>query len=272
MKSQEISSRPTGDITQPPFSEVLFELRNVSKNFGAIEALRNVNLCINKGERVAVVGPSGAGKTSLLNLLNGSIFPSQGELRIFGENVSTINNRRLRQLQNKIGTVYQQFHLVDSLKVIHNVNAGHLGRWSFLKAASSLVWPQEVDKAIHVLTQVGIPEKIYERTDSLSGGQQQRVALARLLIQDPDVILADEPISSVDPERGREIMNLLLHLSKRTGRTLITSLHAIEFAFSHFERLVGLRNGRILFDAPAYQVSSKMVDELYLIEEDNIGK
>ena len=235
-------------------------------------ALKDINLNIHKGERVALVGPSGAGKTSLLNLLNGSIFPSQGKLRIFGQDVSTIDHQELRQLQNKIGTVYQQFQLVDSLRVVHNVNAGHLGRWKFLKSALSLVWPQEVDKAIHALTQVGIPEKIYERTGSLSGGQQQRVALARILIQDPEVILADEPVSSVDPERSREIMNLLLHLSQRYERTLITSLHAIEFAFSHFERLIGLRHGRILFDAPPNHISSKMVETLYMIEENQLGK
>ncbi len=235
-------------------------------------ALKDINLHIHKGERVALVGPSGAGKTSLLNLLNGSIFPSQGELRIFGQDVSTIDHQELRHLQNKIGTVYQQFQLVDSLRVIHNVNAGHLGRWKFLKSALSLVWPQEVDKAIHALTQVGIPEKIYERTGSLSGGQQQRVALARILIQDPEVILADEPVSSVDPERSREIMNLLLHLSQRYEKTLITSLHAIEFAFSHFERLIGLRHGQILFDAPPNHISSKMVETLYMIEENQLGK
>jgi len=272
VKPQEIPLRPSWDSTPPLSPGVLFELSEVSKNYESIQALRNINLRIKKGERVALVGPSGAGKTSLLNLLNGSIFPSQGDLRIFGQNVSTISNRELRKLQNKIGTVYQQFHLVDSLRVIHNLNAGNLGRWTFIKAASSLVWPREVDKAIQALTQVGIPEKIYERTDSLSGGQQQRAALARILIQDPEVILADEPVSSVDPERGREIMNLLLRLSQRQGRTLITSLHAIEFAFSHFERLIGLRHGRILFDAPPKQVSSKMVETLYMIEEKQLGK
>lgn len=272
MKSQEIplNSAEESTVSSPP--TVFFELKNVSRYFGEVRAVRNINLRIYKGERVVLIGPSGAGKSSLLNLLNGSIFPSDGELRIFGEDVFKINNRKLKRIQSKIGTVYQQFHLVDRLQVIHNVNAGNLGRWSFLKAASSLLWPQEVEKANQALTQVGIPEKIYERTDNLSGGQQQRVALARLLVQDPEVILADEPISNVDPERSREIMNLLLRLSQHYGRTLITSLHTIEYAFSHFERLIGLRHGQILFDAPANQVTSKMVDALYTIEEEPIGR
>ncbi|MEW6495882.1 MAG: ATP-binding cassette domain-containing protein, partial [Cyanobacteriota bacterium] len=169
----------------------------------------------------------------------------------------------LRQVQRQIGTVYQQFHLVDNLRVIHNVNAGHLGRWSLCKAALSLLWPLEVETAAKALAQVGIPEKLYERTDRLSGGQQQRVAIARVLVQNPTAILADEPISSLDPERSREVMDLLRQLSQETGKTLVTSLHAIEFARSHCDRIIGLRQGRILFDTPAQSLSDPMIKELY---------
>jgi phosphonate transport system ATP-binding protein len=169
----------------------------------------------------------------------------------------------LRQVQRQIGTVYQQFHLVDNLRVIHNVNAGHLGRWSFLKAATSLLVPMDIETAFKALAQVGISEKLYERTDKLSGGQQQRVAIARVLVQNPTAILADEPISSLDPERSREIMDLLRQLSQDTGKTLVTSLHAIEFARSHYQRIIGLRQGRILFDTPAEALSDSMIEELY---------
>ena len=172
--------------------------------------------------------------------------------------------RQRRQVQQQIGTVYQQLHLVDSLRVIHNVNAGHLGRWSFLKAAVSLIYPLEVETAVRALKQVGIPEKLYARTDRLSGGQQQRVALARVLVQDPVAILADEPISSLDPQLSREIMNLLRNLSDRGGKTLVVSLHSLQFARSHCDRLVGLRQGRIVFDAPTETVSPEMIEELYV--------
>jgi phosphonate transport system ATP-binding protein len=168
-----------------------------------------------------------------------------------------------RHVQWQIGTIYQQFHLVNNLRVIHNINAGHLGNWSLLKAAISLIYPLEVETAARALKQVGIPEKLFERTDSLSGGQQQRVAIARVLVQNPTAILADEPISSLDPERSREIMDLLRQLSQDTGKTLVSSLHAIEFARSHYQRLIGLKAGRVLFDTPAEVLTEAMIEELY---------
>ncbi len=241
----------------------IFQLKNVSKQFGCFQSLTDINLQINAGDRIALVGSSGAGKSTLLSLLNGTLQPSSGEVWVLGRNLAQLRPKSLRQVQRQIGTIYQQFHLVDNLRVIHNVNAGHLGRWSFPKSALSLVWPLEVETAVKALAQVGIPEKLYERTDRLSGGQQQRVAIARVLVQDPTAILADEPISSLDPERSREIMDLLRQLSQETGKTLVTSLHAIEFARSHCDRIIGLRHGRILFDAPAVALSPEMIETLY---------
>lgn len=246
-------------------SEPIFELRNVSQRFGALPALSDINLRIIAGERVALAGPSGAGKSTLIKLLNGTLLPTAGEVWALGHNLADLSPRALRRVQRQIGTVYQQFHLVDSLRVIHNVNAGHLGRWSFLKSVLSLVWPLEVESAAQALAQVGIPEKIYARTDQLSGGEQQRVAIARVLLQQPRAILADEPVASLDPERGREIMDLLRRLSQETRKTLVASLHQVDFARSHCERFVGLRQGRMLFDAPANAVTPDMVAALYRI-------
>ena len=249
----------------------IFELENVSKQFGTLPALSNVNLRIYSGERIALVGPSGAGKSTLINLLNGSLLPGQGTVRVLSQDLAHLTPHELRRVQRQVGTIYQQFHLVDNLRVIHNVNAGHLGKWSFPRAAFSLLWPQNVELAAQALTQVGIPEKLYERTDRLSGGQQQRVALARVLVQDPVAILADEPISNVDPERSRGIMDILRKLSAETGKTLVVSLHAIEFAYSHFQRIIGLRQGRILFDSPPAQVTPEMVEEMYKLEDEPVG-
>lgn len=245
----------------------IFELDNVTVRFGQFQALTDVSLRLDAGERVALVGPSGAGKSTLIGLLNGTHLPSEGTVRVLGENLAELNPRALRRIQRQIGTIYQQFHLIDSLRVVHNVNAGHLGRWSFFKAALSLIWPLEVETAAQALAQVGIPEKLYERTSTLSGGQQQRVALARVLVQNPVAILADEPVSNLDPERSREIMDLLSDLSSSTGKTLLVSLHAIEFAFTHCRRIVGLRHGRVVFDSPASSVTPEMVAALYKIEE-----
>lgn len=255
-----MDSNLSGEISS---SVPIFELKNVTQQFGRFQSLVDINLQIQAGDRVALVGSSGAGKSTLISLLNGTLLPTQGEVWVLGRNLAQLRPKVLRQVQRQIGTVYQQFHLVDNLRVIHNVNAGHLGRWSFLKAAASLLVPMDVETAFTALAQVGIPEKLYERTDKLSGGQQQRVAIARVLVQNPTAILADEPISSLDPERSREIMDLLRQLSQDTGKTLVTSLHAIEFARSHYQRIIGLRQGRILFDTPAEALSDSMIEELY---------
>ena len=245
----------------------VFELRGVTVRYGAFAALSKVSLRIEAGERVALIGPSGAGKSTLLSLLNGSLAPTEGEVRLLGQDPTRLSTRALRRLQRQIGTVYQQFHLVPNLSVIHNVNAGHLGRWSLLQAVVSLIVPLERSRAARALAEVGIADKLYARTDTLSGGQQQRVAIARVLVQDPVAILADEPISSVDPERSREIMTLLRELCDRFDKTLVVSLHAIEYAYSHCERMIGLRAGQVVFDLPAAQVSPQMVEALYRIRD-----
>lgn len=241
----------------------LFELKQVSHQFSNFQALKHINLRILPGDRVALVGSSGAGKSTLIRLLNGTLRPTEGEVWALGRNLNLLKPARLRQVQRQIGTVYQQFHLVDNLRVIHNVNAGHLGRWSLFKALLSLLLPLEVKTATQALTQVGIAEKLYAVTRDLSGGQQQRVALARVLVQNPLAILADEPIASLDPNLSREIMDLLRDLCQQSGRTLVVSLHDVGFAQSHCDRIIGLRQGAIIFDCPSEQVSGDMLADLY---------
>jgi phosphonate transport system ATP-binding protein len=243
--------------------EPLLELRGVGQRFGQDVALSAIDLQICAGERVALVGSSGAGKSTLIRLFNGTLLPSEGEVWVLGRSLSRLSGGQLRRVQRQIGTIYQQFQLVDTLAVVHNVNAGHLGRWSFFKALLSLIYPLEVETALRALERVGIPEKLYDRTDRLSGGQQQRVALARVLVQDPLLILADEPVSSLDPERSREMMGLLRDLVEAAGKTLVVSLHSIELARQYCDRIVGLRDGKILFDAPPSAVSDALIDELY---------
>ena len=245
----------------------IFDLRHVTHQFGQVAALNAVTFQVYPGERVALVGSSGAGKSTLIRVLNGTLLATEGEVWALGHNFQQLSTRKLRQVQRQIGTVYQQFHLIDNFPVIHNVNAGHLGRWSVWKAALSLLYPLEVETAAKALHRVGIPEKLYTRTDRLSGGQQQRVAIARVLIQDPMVILADEPVASLDPELSRDIMDLLRDLVQESGKTLVVSLHSIELARSHCDRMIGLRQGSIVFDAPSHQVSDAMIAELYRIDQ-----
>ena len=186
-------------------------------------------------------------------------------MRVCGVALQELRGRALRRLRARIGTIHQQLHLVDRLRVVHNVNAGRLGRWSRRRAWWSLLRPQGVEEVAQALERVGIGDKLEERTDRLSGGEQQRVALARVLVQDPAVVLADEPVSSLDPARGREVLELLCTVAATPQRALLVSLHAPELATGFCDRVVGLRAGRVVFDVPAGQVTAAMTAELYRI-------
>lgn len=250
---------------------VALTLENVSQLYGAAgaaqAALQNVDVRIAAGEQVALIGPSGAGKSTLLGLLNGTLAPTQGRVEVLGAELGKLRPKARRAVQKRVGTVFQQHLLVENLRVLHNVNAGHLGRWSLFKALFSLLlWPQEVERAQHCLAQVGIGETLWMRTGHLSVGQQQRVALARVLVQDPDVILADEPVSSLDPERARDVLHLLAALCRQSGKTLVVSLHQVDLARRHFERVIGLRAGRIVFDGPPAELSPALLAALYHME------
>ncbi len=238
-------------------------LTGISHHFGRTTALQGISLTIYPGERVALLGPSGAGKSTLLHVLNGTILPTTGQVNVLGRSLHHLSSRQLRQVQRRLGRVHQHHDLVANLAVIHNVNAGHLGRWSGPKAALSLVWPQAVETAAAALAQVGLLDKLYARTDRLSGGEQQRVAIARMLVQDPLVVLADEPIASLDPARAHDLMALLRDWCEQADKTLVVSLHEVAFAQRYCDRLIGLRQGQLVFDAPVDQVSDSMLQGLY---------
>ena len=242
----------------------MFELESVRKVFadGPV-AVDGISLAIGRGEHVAFIGPSGAGKTTLFRLLNLTLRPTSGILRLDGVDVASMSDAELRQARRRIGTIYQQHNLVGRLRVVHNVLAGNLGRWSALEAVASLVRPREVEGARRALAQVGIPEKLYAPTDALSGGQQQRVAIARVLVQAPDIILADEPVSSVDPSLAASIVTLLRDLSVESRKTLVLNLHSVELALASFPRIVGIRNGQVLFDLSPDKISADLLSELY---------
>jgi len=241
-----------------------YVLERVRKIFGRRQAaLDGIDLRIQKGERVALIGPSGAGKTTLFRLLNFTLRPSSGKLWIEGTDIESLHGRRLRQARCRIGTVYQQHNLVPRLKVVHNVLAGGLGRSSTLRSLWSLLSPSDIGLAHRALAEVGIPDKIFERTDELSGGQQQRVAIARVLVQNPEVILADEPVSSVDPSLATAIVRLLIDISRDTQKTLLMSLHSVDLALAYFSRVVGIKDGTTAFDLSPAKISEEMLEDLY---------
>jgi phosphonate transport system ATP-binding protein len=248
----------------------VYELDGVRKVFGAGDvALDDVSLAVGRGEHVAFIGPSGSGKTTLFRILNLTLRPTAGYLRLDGRDVAGFSDAALRAARTRIGTIYQQHNLVGRLRVVHNVLAGHLGRWSTAGALASLVRPRDVDGALRALEHVGIPEKLWARTDELSGGQQQRVAIARVLVQAPDVILADEPVSSVDPSLAMTIVTLLCDLSHTSRKTLLVNLHSVELALGYFPRIVGIRAGRVQFDLAPDRVTPELLEQLYAGSRDD---
>ncbi|KOX34848.1 ABC transporter ATP-binding protein [Saccharothrix sp. NRRL B-16348] len=246
----------------------VFELRRASVRLGGVDVLSDIDLEIEAGERVALIGPSGAGKTSLIRLLNGTVAATGGRVRALGCDYRVASTRKIRAARRRIGTVHQHFDLVAQLRAVHNVNAGRLGAWPFWKAALSLARPFEVASAEAALRRVGIGDKLRERTGDLSGGEQQRVAIARVLVQEPRVILADEPIASLDPARGREVVDLLFAISDETRTTLVASLHDLDIALGRFDRVVGLRSGRVVVDTSTADVRAADVAELFRTDRD----
>lgn len=247
-------------MSDPP----AIELRSVKVERDGIVALDGIDLAIPRGQRVAVVGPSGAGKTTLLGVCNGTLRPTSGSATVLGADLHRHHQNHQRDVRSRIGTVHQQLALVASMRVIHNVNAGRLGRWTRRRALWSLVRPRGRREVEAALGDVGLdPSMSRARTDTLSVGQQQRVAIARLLVQEPELILADEPVSSLDPARAADVLGLLSRLAGDHDRTLLVSLHAYDLALAHFDRIVGLRDGVIRFDCAPSEISPAETADLY---------
>ncbi len=246
----------------------LVELRDVVVDHGDVRALDGVDLAVDPGERVALLGPSGAGKTTLLRAVAGAVAPTAGVVRTLGREVHRLTGRRGRAVRARIGTVHQDLALVGVRPVRAEVEAGNLGRWSTATALRALVAPVDRERVAAALAAVDLAGLEEARVDELSGGQRQRVAVARLLVQDPDVVLADEPAANLDPALARLAVALLVdHVATRgtagPERALVLALHDPDLAVATCDRVVGLRRGRVAFDRPAGDVTAADLDALY---------
>ena len=248
---------------------MVFELRDFSVHHDSVgssaasRALVDVNLAITQGEQIALVGPSGAGKTSLLHTMACAHKAESGKLDIFGQDPWTLGHAQRHTLRSRLFLAPQTPPLPPRQRVVTTVLAGRLPQWSFRQAITSLIKPSDPDAAYDALERFNIQDKLYERVDRLSGGERQRCGLARLLISQAEVLLVDEPLSALDPTLALQTLTTLQQETTRRNATLICSLHQIDLALSHFPRIVGLRDGRIVFDAPRAEVTEEMIEELY---------
>ncbi|HZX15358.1 MAG TPA: ATP-binding cassette domain-containing protein, partial [Pseudomonas sp.] len=232
-----------------------------------VHALRGVDLHIAAGERVAIIGPSGAGKSSLLNLLATALQPSDGEIQVLGEQPWHLSSRQRQRLRARIGLVHQAPPLPARQRVVTAVLAGKLGQWSLGKSLLNLLHPLDIPGARRELAKLDLADKLFAQCQQLSGGQLQRVGIARVLYQAPGLLLADEPVSAMDPVLAEHTLNVLCRHAETHGVTLVASLHAVELALAHFPRIIGLRDGQILFDRPASEVDQAQLDALYANEQ-----
>ncbi|WP_312960072.1 phosphonate ABC transporter ATP-binding protein [Stutzerimonas nitrititolerans] len=230
-------------------------------------ALSGIDIQAAQGERIAIIGPSGAGKTTLLRLLATGLKPDSGQLSLLGEQPWGEGSYRLRKLRARIGLVHQAPPLPPRQRVVTAVLAGRLGHWSLPRSLLSLIYPLDRSGAAEALARLDLADKLYVRCDQLSGGQLQRVGIARMLYQQPELILADEPVSAMDPVLSDHTLGLLNQEAQRRNATLVASLHAVDLALAHFPRIIGLRAGQILFDKPAEALRPEELTALYANEQ-----
>lgn len=246
----------------------VIQVNNLSKSFGKKQVLFDLGLSVQAGEMVALIGASGSGKSTLLRHLAGLVCSDSqrpGAIRILGQAMQTNGklNSDVRRLRADVGYVFQQFNLVGRLSVLNNVLMGHLGRMSRWRGSLGAFSHAEKAAAMTALDRVGMADYAQQRASTLSGGQQQRVAIARALSQQAEIILADEPIASLDPESARKVMEILADINRNDGKTVVVTLHQVDYAMRYCERVVALKGGHIHSDGPAHALSPAFLKQLY---------
>jgi phosphonate transport system ATP-binding protein len=252
----------------------VLSVRNASKTFGARKALDGVSLDVSKGEMIALIGPSGSGKSTLLRSISGlqTIDPGVGVIEAFGVSVQSGGrvSSRVREARIRIGFIFQQFNLVGRLTLFSNVALGSLGRIPFLCGLFGL-WPKETQQAtMAALARVGVAEYAAQRANTLSGGQQQRGAIARALVQKAKIILADEPVASLDPVSARKVMEILRELNRVDGLTVVVTLHQVDYALRYSDRVIALKAGKMVYDGPPSGLETKQLIDIYGPEYEDV--
>jgi phosphonate transport system ATP-binding protein len=249
----------------------ILTLNNVSKRYGTnTMAIQDMNFSVKEGEFVSIIGPSGAGKSTLLRCINRMIEASSGEIIFDGVDILKLGKKSLRKVRATIGMVFQHYNLVTRLSVIENVLHGRLGYKSTLAGAFGLYSEEEKKQAVHILGLLGLEDQVYKRCDQLSGGQKQRVGIARALIQNPRMLLCDEPIASLDLNSAKIIMDHLKNISSTLGITCIVNLHQVDVALKYSDRIIGINKGKKVYDGPPKEITEDIVRNIYGSEVKNL--
>lgn len=242
----------------------MIEFINVEKTYAnGTKALQNINLKIEQGEFVAVIGLSGAGKSTLIRCINRMHDITGGKLVVDDVDVSKLKGKQIRRFRRNIGMIFQSFNLVTRTTVIKNVLVSFVPDLPFWRKLTGIYTKEQKIKALEALDKVGILDKAFVRVDQLSGGQQQRVALARTLAQNPDIILADEPIASLDPVTARVVMEDFKKINKEMKISVIMNIHHVEIGLEYADRVIGIRKGEVVFDGEAAKVTREILDDIY---------
>lgn len=241
----------------------MIQLDSVHLGYHQETVLYDLTLHIKKGEFVGIIGLSGAGKSTLLTSVIANVSIQGGSYKVFGQDISALSSKALRKMRSRIGFIFQGYNLVNRLSVLHNVMSGMLKSIPFQRSLIKLYRPQELEKALEYMEVVGIEDLAMRRCDELSGGQRQRVAIARALAQEPEILLADEPVAALDPKSAVQIMDTLLKVNERYQVTVVANLHHMDFAKNYCRRIIGIGEGSILFDDVPQQLSPGVINQIY---------
>lgn len=259
-KSRIIDEKPY----QKQIEKKVLDLQHVSKSYDrATMVLNDIDLTLFEGEFVSIIGKSGAGKSTLLRCINRMIEPSTGDILFNGHNMTTLSKKELRKQRTKIGMIFQHYNLVSRLTVFENVLHGRFGYKNTWQGILGHYSEQEKQLALDILEKLGMSEHIYKRCDQLSGGQKQRVGIARALVQEPTLLLCDEPIASLDPNASKVIMDHLKVISKEMGITVLVNLHQVDVAMRYSDRIIGLNRGMKVFDNIPALLTERTIQDIY---------
>ncbi|UUX32746.1 phosphonate ABC transporter ATP-binding protein [Fundicoccus culcitae] len=242
----------------------LLDIRHLTMSYdGKVNVLKDINLTFNKNEFVVVIGPSGAGKSTFIRFINLLVKPTGGEIIFDGDDLLQANTNQLKAARSNIGMIFQDYNLIERSNVLKNVLNGQLGKISAFDSIFGRFTEEDKQRAVNLLEEVGLGEHIYKRADELSGGQMQRVGICRALMQSPKLLLADEPIASLDPATSRLIMEYLFNLSNQYGVTSIVNLHQVAIAKEFATRIIGIKKGEVVFDDHPDYLTDDITEEIY---------